>query len=97
MEHPNEAQRLQIVEYRDCLIAEVELVAIRWGQQVEHFNAVRNIPSLSLVDLYLAGRLGDESWVLGDDINRDSPDCFSQPPTMIAEWASDRESGPEPS
>ncbi len=25
------------------------------------------------------------------------PDCFSQPPTMIAEWASDRESGPEPS
>ena len=33
----------------------------------------------------------------GTEISRDSPDCFSQPPTMIAEWASDRESGPEPS
>ena len=34
---------------------------------------------------------------IGDSYIRDSPDCFSQPPTMIAEWASDRESGPEPS
>jgi hypothetical protein len=29
------------------------------------------------------------------EFNRDSPDGSTQSPTMLAEWASDRESGPE--
>ena len=47
------------------------------------------VPTLSAGDIVIMDNLSSHK-VAG-------PDCFSQPPTVIAEWASDRESGPEPS
>ena len=35
--------------------------------------------------------------VINGSLNRDSPDGCSQSPTMVTQWASDRETGPEPS
>ena len=70
---------------------------------VEYFSPMHDLCNAIACAIVRAAAADGASIALLDyvnerpDLNRDSPDCFSQPPTLIAEWASDRESGPEPS
>ena len=55
--------------------------------------ALRRLFALSLVAFFPLAPIGLNAF--DNYLNRDSPDGSSQSPTMVAQWASERDSGPE--
>jgi hypothetical protein len=80
--------------------AMVRMFATRWSEK--HPVNVRKSLGIGRRRFYIVFLAGREKRPMSrlrreGALNRDSPDGSSQSPTMIAQWASDRESGPEPS